>query len=1018
MSNTEPLREKGSRLIPIKRAPGMATINGIGLSLYGNRDYDPNSRTYVKTRCFCVVFVPVLAIDAFRVQDAGFRSWRFLGREPLSAFAKGWNLLLVAGLISTLAAVGVMSAWDSYSHSPAHVAAAALAQAQKMQADGKVSDAAKIYSEVARSGTPSAAPADTALAGIVKHDLNKLPGDQAVAVLDSVLLLDRALHRNGQAALEQSGLAYFNAHLAGQPKDAERMYDGLLLATKDHATLDPLRETLLQSLCKADPNDPKSLSELALIYESRKDEAGCEKLLAGHEKILGDTEGARILGQIYSHEGKTDAAYPLLSAYTIGRMTLLHKAELAEADAEQRASNEALHTLNYDTPPAWQKQYEALKDKAAKQKLVDDYLTAEVIKNPQVKQRIADLEKAEAIVPVALDLGITRMERAQKMTDPQQRKAELLEIQKLFLSLQSYAGGSPEYHMFFGQVLYWLGKPEEGRKQFDDLLKSTNRDPDVLYEVAQRIRDLGDADEGIKLAEEAYHVQKDIHKRYDIAAFIAIASEDTGDRLKWLKLANPADPVVAAELKAAEGLKAEQVGDTATAIACYKDAVAAYGKLNKSASQLNQSGLLNSQLFGLTFDPAYLQSSLDELKEAVALKPRDSIVTENYVGSLESMVTYKVFAKRLDCKALGSSPDLTDMGCVCHSEAEMQALREQIQAMPEYAEICASTLRMLTLAPEDQDLLFRASQFSSAMRDLPAMQLAVQRRQAYLAQTTADKPAADATAPGGPPAPPAAPAAPGPAGTAGKGAATPPPTEDPKVDAAKQAIEKAAGEGIKKYLAILENQIQAVNKEPASEAYVLSQWTVSATAGIRLHLPIDLNLLRQRSDQAVALDATGMTLYNAADTHFSLAEQALRSSDPAFKAFDDRYANDMTVMSLFAVALNGGLPDTAPILADPDFKRAVALLLKRRAAFDQYATPTEWAIVRSAAPDSAPALLKRFTTMQYVQLDLKIDSLWSPDSANTALLDYFAALGENHPEAARDGLKAAIAKGVTVPALP
>jgi len=79
--------------------PTMFRINGIGTSVYGKRDVDTTSGSYVKTLVFTFFFVPVFCLAAYRVADApgsagwfSFRDgWYFLERVPLSRFAIYWN---------------------------------------------------------------------------------------------------------------------------------------------------------------------------------------------------------------------------------------------------------------------------------------------------------------------------------------------------------------------------------------------------------------------------------------------------------------------------------------------------------------------------------------------------------------------------------------------------------------------------------------------------------------------------------------------------------------------------------------------------------------------------------------------------------------------------------------------------------------------------------------------------------------------------------------------------------------
>jgi Skp family chaperone for outer membrane proteins len=85
---------------PIDRAPTMSTVNGIGTRLYGKRDYDPESQTYVATLYFTFVFVPILPLSAYRVRYAGGNRYQFLGRVPLK-----WTAFLgpaIAALVIAL----------------------------------------------------------------------------------------------------------------------------------------------------------------------------------------------------------------------------------------------------------------------------------------------------------------------------------------------------------------------------------------------------------------------------------------------------------------------------------------------------------------------------------------------------------------------------------------------------------------------------------------------------------------------------------------------------------------------------------------------------------------------------------------------------------------------------------------------------------------------------------------------------------------------------------------------------
>ena len=99
------LRLKFPNLRPIADPPKLILMNGFGLAVYGKRDYDQETSTYIKTRCICALFIPIFCINAYRVVDAGGRKWYFLGTEPLSAFARSWNAAMALALGFIVSAV-------------------------------------------------------------------------------------------------------------------------------------------------------------------------------------------------------------------------------------------------------------------------------------------------------------------------------------------------------------------------------------------------------------------------------------------------------------------------------------------------------------------------------------------------------------------------------------------------------------------------------------------------------------------------------------------------------------------------------------------------------------------------------------------------------------------------------------------------------------------------------------------------------------------------------------------------
>ncbi|MDI3282557.1 hypothetical protein [Polyangium sp. 15x6] len=134
------LREAEKAPRPLERAPTLFTLNGIGFRLYGARDRWPDG-SYVATYCFCVLFVPIVPVAAYRVRDVDSTTYQFLAKEPLGPIAKVWRGLALLGTLGAVASVGV----SSYLDSPARKASIALAEAREAEAKGDYEGALSHY---------------------------------------------------------------------------------------------------------------------------------------------------------------------------------------------------------------------------------------------------------------------------------------------------------------------------------------------------------------------------------------------------------------------------------------------------------------------------------------------------------------------------------------------------------------------------------------------------------------------------------------------------------------------------------------------------------------------------------------------------------------------------------------------------------------------------------------------------------------------------------------------------------
>src|SRR5438876_392677 len=307
------LQQRFPEMQPISGPPGLTTVNGIGAMVYGRRDHDEETGTYVKTYCFCILFIPLFAMRAYRVADAP-QGWYFLGRVPLSALAKLWNLMVPLLIV---AAIGI-GMWVSHTGTPEYQAGRKLAEADALAADGKLERAAQIYKELADGATSHAAAARERLGALLDNPAAEANPEEAAKALR--LAVEVHKFRAPIPGLFERGQALAQKQAATNPGAALALIDAVAPLAKDPKQIADFRFPLLEKAVAQKPDDLDSVSELAVVLESRKQWDKCEKLLAPQAAKLGEREGARILGQIYSRAGKFQEAQPLLQSYSDKRL--------------------------------------------------------------------------------------------------------------------------------------------------------------------------------------------------------------------------------------------------------------------------------------------------------------------------------------------------------------------------------------------------------------------------------------------------------------------------------------------------------------------------------------------------------------------------------------------------------------------------------------------------------------------------------------------------------------------------
>jgi hypothetical protein len=261
MNDENELDSKFPDMRPVSRAPSLSTFNGIGLSVYGARDYDQETGTYVKTHCLCLLFVPVLALGAYRVADAP-QGWYFLGRVPLSLLAKLWNFLLIVGVAAT---IGVIF-WLNYTGSVEYIAGQKLDDADRLVAAGELGKAADLYRQVATGKTSHASSARQKFLALFDGLVSKAPIEEALRVF--AVAIDMHERFQEPPDLPARGLQLAQQHAPTDPRGALKLANLVAPLAPGNDPLDQFRIGLLTKMVQESPEDPEPAVELALVWDS------------------------------------------------------------------------------------------------------------------------------------------------------------------------------------------------------------------------------------------------------------------------------------------------------------------------------------------------------------------------------------------------------------------------------------------------------------------------------------------------------------------------------------------------------------------------------------------------------------------------------------------------------------------------------------------------------------------------------------------------------------------------------
>ncbi len=967
------LKVKFPLLTPGQSPPGMFRLNGFGVALYGRRDHDPETNTYVATWCLSLLFIPVLCLRAYRVARAS-QGWYFLGREPLSAFARRWNLSLLCAILVTSCAIP----YSIYTSSPAYQARRQMAAANALVSQGHLGQAAKIYQTLVISETSEADNAAAALNVLLSDECQKAPLSETVDVLRAAAQVARRDRVISRTEVADKAIKLVADKGDSDPRSGVAALDAIRPLVVDTRPLDDRTLSLLRKWAAGEPSNLDAIVPLASILEQRDQLDEAEKLLQPVKNRLGDGEGARVLGRILGRHGDFDGAYALLWPYAKTRLDRLHSAEQSSESALKQLWDREIKLLQEDKAPRDFYENYKLAGEDRQRAMVREYINPRIKNDPLYISAQQSMEREAAVVPVALELGIVMLQRAQGQPNPELRKAQLESAEQVFLAIGGIAGESDAYRLSLGQVYYWLGKQAEGRKLFNDFLTAKSRGFEAIMEIAARLRQLGADGEARTLAEEAYGKGSKSEERQQAALMRSLCHKDLDDEIAWLYKSDTADPRIKASLAKALGEKAFEGGRDDEAVHQARSAIEAYAAMPRSASTLNETALAYYAIFKTTGDRPSLERCQDYFQQAVELNPTDSILLYNAGVTVLDGAVADLIGGDIDLHALHQPGDMALLGYLYHDHADRAALVKRVNEHPGIARAISYLEKVMVLSPKNTRAYAAIYPIHHFTHNEPALRNLEQRlRSAEL-------------------------------DTSGQLA-----THMEMLQGAKDSQFRQSIGAMLKRSEDMAGKLRAKGGRTAAVALSIEVEQMLALDVYGGN--VDAGKAVALAEEARRLDASTGTTSVLMAAYVFRAGKELSRSDPAFDASLRKYSRSIGVTSVVANAFDESGPIQQKLLQHPDIRAVVALLKEETLAFPKGHSPYEWQLLKRTDPAEADKAAENIRGTFRKLIEHSIDMLLAPLSGGHAMEDYWLMQITGKPEEGLKSLRKLSAMGIPVP---
>lgn len=862
---------------------------------------------------------------------------------------------LYAVAVLVLLGIAVMVAWHFYSSTPGYQAQLKLRQADSLADTSEIHAAATLYVEVASGDTEYVREAHESLARLLQlEQLERVPITEAGATIVLAISLCpkddcRAYFPDLYGIVEQLA----STHLDSAPGTVFEMLDATTqLAPDQNAHQAQHRLALERTVARSDA-DIRFVERLALAYESEGRFEDCHRILEPRMTSLGDGEGARILGQIYAANGVLEKAHALLVPYTESRLENYHAAEKTYNAALDELWERMIEDLNNDKgSDEFYAAYEKA-DEAGRQILLDEQYTQMLERDATIAAKLQAYRAAAEVVPVALDLGIITLRRAQTVRDDARRNEELKRAEWLFLAVRGAAGETDEFRLYLGQVYYWLGKHDEGRALLEDLITANGRSAEILYQISGILRELGDISTARAYAIESYGRADDPRDKQGIAQFVSLIASTPEEKIDWLEKADTSTTYVRADLHYQKAIMAEFDQDDTKAIDHYKKAIELYAGVPESPATLNNSALILFRLSALTGENQYLTDGVDRIDAAIALEPSDRIILTNAANQLIQAAYTSLIADRIDLVKLKATGDSEVLAHLYDDETAKSEMMTRLGASRAVERALAYLDTVMVLAPKSTDAFEVSAQLFYHFDDVDGLK----RIRDRLASTEVDR-----------------------------------------EDYLESVREYLAGDKVGEYLESFEigiprqrTLIDSIDAEsdPDTFAYAVSTLIQNLLAASQIGYPMSPDEVLGLAQKNYKSSPSSATRSDLIDAHAMRAIVSLARADSEFEKLVGRHLRTHGHRLMLVVALESPVYRAA-LIHDRDVDSAVRVVREQSIAFPGGVDPLDWAMVRHVDPVLGEKMARAIRTNERLQISQEISEVLYPFSPSIVYSRYWS----------------------------